>query len=79
LDVLDVLFHVINIVSKSSNGESISIAVISVANEADSNIELSLIVVNNIVDNLLECILCSSNPRAHGAGTIEEQSNFQKL
>jgi len=62
LHILDILFHVINIICESFDGESVSVTVVSVSNKADSNIELSIIVVDNIVNNLFESILCSSNP-----------------
>ena len=65
LNIGDILFHVVDFVSKTLNGESIIVTMVTVANETDSDFELALVVIDNILHNLFKGVLGSTNPRAH--------------
>ena len=73
--VLNELFHFFNILGKTFDRVSIcAIAVVPVANKADSDPEFAIIISDDVVYDLLQSLLGSIDPRAHRTGAVKEET-----
>ena len=62
LHALNVLFHLFDIIGETFDRKSVSIAMVSVADKAHSDLQLSLIVIDDVVNYLFQSIFGSLDP-----------------
>lgn len=62
LHALNVFFHFFDIIGETFDRKSVSIAMVSVADKAHSDLQFSLIVINDVVNNLFQSIFGSLDP-----------------
>ena len=81
LDSRNKLLELCDIVCKLMNSKPLilRILMISVSHKADSDLEISVGAVNDILYNLLKSGFGSLDPTSHGCGAVEEETNLEYL
>jgi hypothetical protein len=70
-------FERANIVCELMNGKPFCITMVAVSHEADSDLEISVCAVYNILNYLLKSGFGSLDPAAHGASAVEEETDLE--
>ena len=72
------IFDLIDIARERLDRVSLSIAVVSVPHETDSDLQ-AISGGNNVLNNLMKSLFCSINQRPHWTSAVAEQTKLKKL
>mmetsp|Transcript_36090 Transcript_36090/g.55432 ORF Transcript_36090/g.55432 Transcript_36090/m.55432 type:complete len:268 (-) Transcript_36090:311-1114(-) len=79
LDVLDEALDRIYVFREVFDAEPLRVAVVAVADEADSHFQVTLAALNHVRYDLLQGLLRSSDPGAHRTGAVAEQAQLEQV